>query len=87
MNCETFKLDFGKSILGLPGFPGRSVVKNPPASAGDLGLISVLGRSHEEGNDYLFQYFLGNPMDRESWWAVAHGVQRVGHDLATETTE
>ena len=28
------------------GFPGGSVVKNLPASAGDTGLILNLGRSH-----------------------------------------
>ena len=28
------------------GFPGGSVVKNPPANAGDMGLISGPGRSH-----------------------------------------
>ena len=27
------------------GFPGGSVVKNPPANAGDVGLIPGLGRS------------------------------------------
>ena len=27
-------------------FPGGSVVKNPPASAGDIGSIPALGRSH-----------------------------------------
>ena len=27
------------------GFPGGSVVKNPPAKAGDMGLIPGLGRS------------------------------------------
>ena len=30
------------------GFPGGSVVKNPPASAGDAGSISGLGRSPGE---------------------------------------
>ena len=30
----------------LWGFPGGTVVKNPPASAGDLGLIPSPGRSH-----------------------------------------
>ena len=40
-------------------------VKNPPVSAGDLGLISGLGRSPKEGNDSPLQYScLGNPMDR-----------------------
>ena len=28
------------------GFPGGSVVKNPPANAGDKGLIPGLGRFH-----------------------------------------
>ena len=27
-------------------FPGGAMVKNPPASAGDVGSISGLGRSH-----------------------------------------
>ena len=26
-------------------------------------------------------------MDREAWRAVVHGVQRVGHDRATELTD
>ena len=32
------------------GFPGGSVVKNPPANAGDMGLIPGLGRSLGEEN-------------------------------------
>ena len=28
------------------GFPGGSVITNPPANAGDTGLIPDLGRSH-----------------------------------------
>ena len=28
------------------GFPGGTLVKNPPASAGDTGLSPGLGRSH-----------------------------------------
>ena len=35
----------------LMGFPGGSVVKNPPANSGDLGLIPGSGRSPGEGND------------------------------------
>ena len=30
----------------LVGFLGGSVVKNPPANAGDMGSIPGLGRSH-----------------------------------------
>ena len=40
------------------------VVKNPPANAGDMGLILGLGRSPEEGHANLLQYScLENPMD------------------------
>ena len=39
-----------KEVLSIDknsrGFPGGSVVKNLPASAGDLGLIPDPGRSH-----------------------------------------
>ena len=51
----------------------------------DLGLIPELGRSPGEGNGNPLQYScLENPMDRGAWWATAHGVARVGHDLATK---
>ena len=34
-----------------------------------------------EGNGIPLQYFcLENPMDRGAWWAVVHGVARVGQD-------
>ena len=32
--------------LKFKGFPGGSVVKNPPANAGDTGSIPVQARSH-----------------------------------------
>ena len=38
------------------GFPGGTVVKNPPAKAGDVGLIPELGRSPGEGNGNPLQY-------------------------------
>jgi hypothetical protein len=44
------------------------VVKNPPANAGDRGLISGSGRSPGGGNGYPLKYSrLENPMDREAW--------------------
>ena len=50
------------------GFPGSSWVKNPPAHAGDVGSIPGSGRSPEEGNSNLLQYFcLGIPMVRGAW--------------------
>ena len=33
-------------IIILLGFPGGTVVKNPPANAGDRGSSPGLGRSH-----------------------------------------
>ena len=55
--------------------PGGSVVKNSPANAGDMGSIPGSGRSPGEGNGYLLQYScLQNPMDREAWRAIIHGV-------------
>ena len=59
------------------GLPGGSVVKNPPASAEDMGLIPVLGRYPGEGNgDPLQNFCLGNPMDRGPWWLQSVGLQQ-----------
>ena len=52
-----------------------SLVKNPPANAGDLGLKPGLGRSPEGGNGNPLQYScLENPMDREAWQVTANGA-------------
>ena len=62
-------------------FPGGSVVKNPPANAGDMGLIPGWGRFPGGGNGNPLQYSCwDNPMDRGAWQARVHGVQRAGHD-------
>ena len=64
-------------------FPGDSVVKSPPASAGDtedVGLIPASGSSPGEGNCNPLQYScLGNPRDRGAW-LQSMGSQTVGHD-------
>ena len=53
------------------------MVKNPPANVGDVGLISGSGRFPGEGNGNPLQYsYLGNPMDRGDWQAIAHGVAK-----------
>ena len=57
------------------GFPGGSVVKNPPADARDTGLIPGLGRSLGQGSGNPRQYScLENPTDRGTWGAIVHGV-------------
>ena len=51
--------------------------------------VQFLGREDtlEEGNGHPLQYScLENPIDRGAWRATVHGIARVGHDLATETT-
>ena len=57
-----------------------ALVKNPPASAGDVrdvGSIPGWGRSPGEGNGNPLQYScLENPMDREDWRATVHGVSK-----------
>ena len=59
----------------LRSFLGGSVVKNPPASAGDAGSVPGLRRSVGVGNGNPLQYpCLENFMDRGAWRAVVHGV-------------
>ena len=65
------------------GFPGGSDGKEFPCNAGDLGLIPGSGRSSEERNGFLLQYFLENAMDRGAWQATAHGVS--GYNWSTNT--
>ena len=67
----------------LLGFPGGSVVKNPPANAGDIGPIPGSGRSPGERNGNLLQYScLGNPMDRGAWRATVLGVAKSQTQLS-----
>ena len=66
------------------GFIGASqvalVVKNSPASAGDLryaGSVPGLGRSPGEGHGNPFQYScLETSVERGAWWATLHGVAK-----------
>ena len=59
------------------GFPGGSLVKNLPSSAGDRGSVPRLGRCPVEGDSNPLQYScLGNAMDRAAWRAAVHGVAK-----------
>ena len=59
------------------GFPGGSVVKNPPVCAEDMGSIPGSGRAPGEGNSNPFQYScLKNSMDRGDWLATIQGVTK-----------
>ena len=78
MSCNHFTM----------GFPGGTLVKNPPACAGDTGDVGSIpgsGRYPRERNGNPLQYScLWNPMDRKAWQATVH---RVAKDLdMTERT-
>ena len=64
------------------GFPGGSVVKNPPANAG-----SVLSQEDplEDGmtsHSSILAWRI--PTDRGAWWATVRGVTRVTKRLSTQ---
>ena len=63
-------------ISYIQGFPGGSVVKNPPANAGGSRSTPGSGRSPGAGHGNSLQYScLENPTGRGAWWATAHGSQ------------
>ena len=70
------------------GFPGSSVVKNPPANPGDAGhtgVIPELGRSFEEEMATHSSILAGKiPWTKEPGRLQSMGSQRVRWDCATE---
>ena len=70
------------------GFPGNSlvtVVKNPPANAGDAHLISGLGRYLGKGvATYSSILAWEIPRAEEAGRLQSMWLQRVGHNLVTE---
>ena len=74
------------TLRGFLGFPGDSVVKNPPANAGDTGLIPGLGKIPWRRKWQPSPVFLpGNPQGQRSLVCYSPwGRKRDGHDLATE---
>ena len=76
----------------LMGFPGGSVVKNPPANAGgtgDTGSIPGSGRSPGGGNGNPVQYSCLAQRSRQARTEKPGGLQSMGslivrQDLATE---
>ena len=64
-------------VLANSGFPDGTLVKSPPAIAGDAGSIPGLGRSLGVGSGNPFQYScLENPKNRGAWQATVHGVTK-----------
>ena len=79
---EKFETNCFMVIVGLSGnfqgSPGGSVVKNPPANAGDTWdtvLIPGSQRSPRGGNvNPLWYSCQENSKERGAWWATVHGV-------------
>ena len=64
-------------VNGIVSFPGGSAVKNPPANAGDRGLIPGSGRTPGAGHGSPLQYsFLEKSMDRRAECAMVCGVEK-----------
>ena len=64
-------------------FPGGSDSKESACSAGDPGSNPGLGRSPEEENGSILAWRI--PWTEESGSLQSMGLQRVGHDCATNT--
>ena len=60
--------------LNKRGFPGSTVVKNPPANAGD----------RENGNPLQYSC-LENSLDKGAWCATVRGVTKSWSLLSTHT--
>ena len=74
-----------KGFLVAQSVNNQPVMQETACNAGDPDSIPGSGKSPGEGNGNPLQYpCLGNPMDRAAWWALVHGVARVGHNLATK---
>ena len=66
-----------KLEIRTQGFPGGSVVENPPTNMGDAGLICGSGRSPGEGNGNPLKYAcVETSMDGGALWAIVHGVAK-----------
>ena len=87
MDVSLFQDSKADVYLSYWGFPGSTVVKNPPANTEDTRNVdSIPGseRSPRVGNGKLFQYScLENSMDRGAWWATVHGVTKSWTRLST----
>ena len=64
-------------LSNYDGFPHHSVGKSSACNAGDPGLIPGSERSPGERNGNPLQYSCQeNPMEREAWQAIVHGVTK-----------
>ena len=79
------------NILSCKCLPSDSMVKNMPANAGDMGLISGSGKFFGEGNSNQFQYssweilWTEEPGGSSDYMATVHVVTRES-DMTEQPT-
>ena len=87
--CVCRPCKFRASLIHLAGFPGGTVLKNPPASArgsGDHGFDHWVRKIPRRRKVNPLQYFnLENFMDRGAWHATVRGVTKSHTWLSTLT--
>ena len=70
------------------GFPGGSVVKNPPVNAGAMGSSPGEGRSPGGGMATYSSTLAGKiPMDREAWQASPWDYKELDRTGQLSTTQ
>ena len=75
-HSNPFEKHFEKAYI--LSFPGGAVVKNPPASARDIGSIPGVERLPGIGNGNLLRYScLENFMNGGTWQAAVHGGRKM----------
>ena len=86
LSREAGKWEGKEVVKSVFGFSSDLGAKNPPAQAGDMGLIPGAGRSPGEGNGNLLQHCcLGNNVDRGELGGLhSMGLERVRHGLVSK---
>ena len=90
VSCSILFATIYFALLSSVGLPADSMVKNPPANAGDAGFVPGLGRSpvgnHLENEMVTHSGILAWKIPRraEPGGLQSMESQRVGHNLSTE---
>ena len=77
---EESSILYGTEMWVWWGFPGCSVVKNPPANSGDVGSIFLLKKEMATHSSILAWKI---PWTEEHGGLQSMGLERVGHDWVT----
>ena len=78
MGSHRVRHNWATNTLHFGGSPGGTVVKNPPASAGDARntFDQWVGKIPWRKIWHPTPVFLPGKMDRGAWWAIVHGITK-----------